>query len=351
MNKKLTKAMKWTAAAGAFSLAALLTAGLCLGWFPPTMSEALPQDAGGFVASAEEEGTGVSLAMRRLEREEYDDYGVMATAEQAVTVTARVVLADSDTALDYIQGVTWRAEWDGVTKSEAVTDYITMSTTDTTATISCTQAFGTKIRVICTSKFDISKTANLILDYRKRVTGISYRFGTVTGTVTGSSAPVVSATFPAHYDRSTPRITGTNWDAITGFLRFCSQVNLSEGTLDPEGAEPTVSVKPSSALGSKYTSLKGSRYTLASELTSNVTDGASWTTDVLQFYVALTKDHVDSFFSNEVCSALCTALYGTTNQLTVTVKAYGSTFSYTLNIKPATAPSVALSLDQTSYVF
>ncbi len=326
------------------------------------------EQTGGLEASVDEAEDGsVSLVTRRIAREQFNDYGISPIAESAFTATATVKIKGTDDTPDYIKGVTWKMEW-ATSNSAAVTDYVTMTENEgaMSATFSCKKAFPTKITVTCTSKFDGAASATLTLDYRKRVTAIKYKFGDITGQIPVSgSSQVVTATFPTEYGFTSHTSGGTDWDK-SDWLKFYTESVFTDGTLNPNttaspGGGYIVTVTPSSALQTKYNSIKDSRNKdmLATAQTgnSNASSSLGWANSVLDFYCSLTQfahtnlSDMQSFFGMGGCSSLCTALALTSNQFTVQIKTWDVTVNYTLNVKMKTQPNVSLTVDNSNFIF
>lgn len=167
--------LKWAAVIVAIFLLAVAVAAACtqgfkdgdpFNWFGTKDEQAEVAD-NLIVSPAEEQG--VSLAMRTIARDEYDDYGIAPTALSAQTITATVkdVTGQAPEALQKVSfAMAWASE-----NEEAVTDYVTMETTDNTATFSCLKAFGTQIVVTVQSVFNEEATARITLDYVKGFAG------------------------------------------------------------------------------------------------------------------------------------------------------------------------------------
>lgn len=81
------------------------------------------------------------------------------------------------------QKIVWAMEWSEPTSSWAkdkkVTDYVTLTTDNTTkiGTITCKQAFGTQIIVKATAEENADINATCTLDYAQKITGATLNFG------------------------------------------------------------------------------------------------------------------------------------------------------------------------------
>lgn len=119
--------------------------------------------AGGVVFGEEGIDGGISLTSAEIPREAYGEYGIMPIAQNAYTITA-TVKADSGSAPKDYQFVDFSLNW-AAENPAAVTDYVSMTTTDTTATVSLLQAFSTQIVLKVTSRADPDKFRQVTLDY------------------------------------------------------------------------------------------------------------------------------------------------------------------------------------------
>ena len=132
-------------------------------------------DLGGMVVG---EGTGeaVKFNMRNLMQSEYEEYGVLPTAETAYVVTATVLPEDAgNKKIDWsISFVDPSSSW---AKGKALEDYVKASFSDTQVTLTCLGAFGSQIKVTATSAADPSISSSFTLDYAQKVESAAVRFG------------------------------------------------------------------------------------------------------------------------------------------------------------------------------
>ena len=138
---------------------------------------ALTTESGGMViASDDSEGAdkGVSLTAAKIERTEYDDYGIMPIAEEAYTVTA-TVNGDGLTAAQ--KNVTWSAatfkdpssSW---ATGKSVGTYVTTSPNGNQLTVQCLKPFGEQIVIKCTSSYNTAVSKDLTVDYKEKIESI-----------------------------------------------------------------------------------------------------------------------------------------------------------------------------------
>ena len=120
-----------------------------------------------------QQSNGIKLMSATIAPEDYEEYGVAATAESAMTLTATITPANATN-----KKVDWSVAWVNASSTWAtgktVTDYVTVTTaTDgaLTATVSCLKAFGEQIKITVTSRADSTKTASCTVDYVKRFDG------------------------------------------------------------------------------------------------------------------------------------------------------------------------------------
>ena len=138
---------------------------------------ALTTESGGMViASDDSDGAdkNVSLTAAKIERTEYDEYGIMPIAEEAYTVTA-TVSGDGLTADQ--KNVTWSAaafkdpssSW---ATGKSVSDYVTTSPNGNQLTVQCLKPFGEQIIIKCTSSFNTAVSKDLTVDYKEKIESI-----------------------------------------------------------------------------------------------------------------------------------------------------------------------------------
>ena len=205
------------------------------------------ETTGGLVMPEATKGNGIALMSAPIAEANYEDYGISTQAETAHTITATV---EPENATD--KRVAWSLSWKNPSSTWAsgktVTDYVKITPTASyslTANLSCLQGFGEVVVLKVASVADSTVAATREINYMKRATsfdcyvtsiagghgsltvdktgaGSSYLYcqptygvGTVTGTVTVTSATV---TFNATYCNMSSYITKAN-AAITSGAR------------------------------------------------------------------------------------------------------------------------------------
>lgn len=118
---------------------------------------------------------GIALVSETLPIEEYDEYGVDATAEIVKKLTATLAPdCAADKRVDF--SVAWVNASSTWATGKTVTDYVSITqATDgaLTALLTCTQAFGEQIKVTASARSNPSAQATCTLDYAKRVSASS----------------------------------------------------------------------------------------------------------------------------------------------------------------------------------
>ncbi len=132
------------------------------------------EDDGGAVIN-EGESNGIKLMSAKISPENYDEFGISPMAETAYQLTATITPSDAtDKTVDWsVSFVNPSSAW---ATGKTVTDYVTVTPTSDgalTANVENLQAFGEQIKVTVTSRDNAEATAECVVDYVKRVTGIS----------------------------------------------------------------------------------------------------------------------------------------------------------------------------------
>lgn len=153
----------------------------------------------GFIVDTEETN-GVSLAMTPLLASEYEENGVSAQAESAVTITATVLpeYATNKTLvweLSFVEpmsedGAAWFTTWDtlGYTINDLVT--VTVSEDTLSASVACMDAFGAQMQLKVSSQADTSVYAIVLLDYAVRIQS---------ATIMSQNGPVAVNSYPMEH--------------------------------------------------------------------------------------------------------------------------------------------------------
>ena len=362
MRKQVKTAVKWSVAAVAFVLIAVILTGYSLGWFgekKEIQAEENTVQSGGMVMPEASDGMGISLTSAVIPVSQYEDYGIMPIAENAYAVKATVT-DDGGLKPDYLQKVKWTMAWKS-TNSSDVSTFVKMTTNESTATFSCLKAFSTQIVVTCTSTLDETKTATVTLDYAKRLTGVKVQFLDDGEQTVAKSGTTVTVTFPANYTigGSSP-VTSGNFIADK-LIWFKSLVFGGEGTVENSGY-CDLTITPTSAFKSAYNTYKS---TSVSGLTESVTatSHSSSTLDAIKsinnFYGAITgcTGNLGALAGMGIYHALSTAFYNTSGaQFTVSLKItpnYGEaeTYTYSLRVLMDKPPVKSVSVDHSSHTF
>lgn len=223
---KMSDKIKWICTLVAFLLVGVLLIGIICGWFEKKEDKPTNVVESG-IAVTLPESNGVKLTKTMLTAAQYDAYGISPQAESAFTITA-TVKESGGTAPDAIQQVNWSMSW-ASPDNASVTDYVTMSTTETTAVFSCLQGFSTQIIVTCVSEMDENVSATATLDYAKRLMGIEATIQGKKYVIMGSETKIIPVTF--NY-ASSGFLTNTPWTDME--FAFCDSYVYSDvGTITP----------------------------------------------------------------------------------------------------------------------
>lgn len=157
------------------SAAAALSA---LAAIPPQQQQAdiIPSVGETFLTQHEE---GIGLASAEIPVASYAAEGVPTTAQDAYKVTATVKTETGDAPENY-QLVDFSLGWMKEI-AQPVTDYLSMETTDNTATVSVLKGFSAQILLTAKSRLDPSKQATVTFDYAPSLIG--YNIMTATSLV------------------------------------------------------------------------------------------------------------------------------------------------------------------------
>lgn len=166
-------------------------------------------DSGGAVISGSTE-SGISLMSAKIMTADYDEYGISPMAETAYQLTATIQPADAtDKTVDWsVSFVNPSSAW---ASGKTVTDYVTVTPTSDgalTANVENLQAFGEQIKVTVTSRDNAEATAECVIDYAKRLTGVAVGLSYMAETInvnSSSEETVIPASFAnLHYSGVTP---------------------------------------------------------------------------------------------------------------------------------------------------
>lgn len=123
---------------------------------------------------------GIQLLSAPVNVGDFEEYGISALAENAITVNA--IITPSDAAN---QGVDWTIGWTDPSASWAsgknVSTYVTFAkgSTSKTVTITCLQPFGAQITLTAKSQDNPSLTSSCKLEYAQKVTAASLNIGNI----------------------------------------------------------------------------------------------------------------------------------------------------------------------------
>lgn len=177
----------------------------------------------------EESSNGIKLTAVKLLSSEYDDYGVAPTAESAYTlnVTYRpsyVTNADVSWKVEFVNP---NSEW---ATGKTVTDYVTLSSDNKSATITVHKAFSEQIKITVSSVENPNLKASCVCDY-----------------VVAASAPEIKLVHTEHPERKIEFTLGDDEllamenmqdrnerYTLTGTRTVNTEISYSEGTVRPD---------------------------------------------------------------------------------------------------------------------
>lgn len=128
----------------------------------------------------EGDNNGIMLTAAKLPRAAYAANGVSAQADTAYIITATVEPAEATN-----KSVTFTAAWANADSAWAtdktVSDYVTVTASDNTATVECKQAFGEQVVITCRSRDNSEIYSTCTVDYSVKITDCSFSCVFVTG--------------------------------------------------------------------------------------------------------------------------------------------------------------------------
>lgn len=173
---------------GVMVIAILLCFALAGGWIAqtivrkqkePALAQASENAKDGMQVDLDNDDSEVQLMSALIAEADYAEYGVSALAESAYTINATVT-PDSENN----KGLTWSLSFANPTSSWAngktPSSYVTMTSSGTQATLSCEHAFGEPIYVTATSTIDSTKSARCTLQYKQKISQLSFNVGGLT---------------------------------------------------------------------------------------------------------------------------------------------------------------------------
>lgn len=329
-------------------VAIILCLALAAGWITQTVVNKKEQEipetesTGNFTVTPENTPK-MRLSATLLTAEE----GLSAQSEEGYTINATAVDENGDT-LSEQQVFDWSMAW-ASTNTENVTDYVTMTVNDSTATFICKKAFGTQIIVTCASALESSVKATATLDYYCRISDVTAKLGNdAEKSIKGS--PVITTEFPSNYSSG---ITNAAW--MTRNLNWGKTVSWGVGTINNSVNAVTFEFVPSEALKSAF---KGGYGEIRTFDAVTAADAAMQSIDSYAYFCAsaVSGATIGSLTGQSTLYYLLQAYKATDNQYTVNVTVhpkYGDaqTFTYTLNIEVAATQVQDVNLDSTSHIF
>ncbi len=169
-------------------VAILLVLALAGGWIAqsvvskqkePVYNQAADNAKDGMQVELENNDSGIQFASARIATEDYGKYGVSALAESAYTLNATITPENAPN-----KNLTWVLSFANPSSSWAngktPTDYVTVSSSGLRAILSCKKAFGEPIVVTATSDANNTKSATCRLNYKQKITDVTFSFGTMT---------------------------------------------------------------------------------------------------------------------------------------------------------------------------
>lgn len=210
--------------------------------------EQLPEEeqtddtADGVAVIGESQGNGVSLLSAAIATADYEEYGISPMAETAYQLTATITPSDA-----YNKAVDWSVEWVNPSSSWAsgktVTDYVTVTPTSDgalTANVENIKAFGEQIKVVCTSRDNPEASAECLVDYAKRITGVTVKLSSGGNNISVNSTSkevTVPTTFSAlHYAGITSTTgVGTVSDSFTYSVKIKGSSTVANKIITESG--------------------------------------------------------------------------------------------------------------------
>ena len=293
----------------------------------------------------EMQSQGIKLMSAKLLSEDFATYGISPLAETAITINATIEPIDAAN-----HGIDWTLAWSNPSSTWAtgktVTDYVNISSSGKSATVSCIQPFGQQIIVKATSQDNPDVSAVCTLEYAQKVTAASLNIGNIAVNFGGSTevkyevCPTVTGSGGVINANVTTNDVYTIAEAFTKTVKF---------TLDPD-TEKWFNVKdlfPSNMelADSSVTNWHGKEYYF-----DYAHDMVNWAIfqrsgDIL--FKNLTTAQIIDYMSNITCPNLAT--------ITLTLTGAHNTYTYSSQLictgYTNNTPVNALNLDTSNYVF
>lgn len=185
---------------------------------------------------------GVQLMSAKIEPEKYAANGISPMAETAYTLTATITPSDA-----YNKAVDWSVAFVNPSSAwasgKSVTNYVTVTPTSDgalTANVECKAAFGEQIKVVCTSRDNPDASAECIVDYAKRVTGVTVKLSSGLNNISVNSTSkevTVPTTFSTlHYSGITSTTgVGTVSDSFTYSVKIKGSSTVANKIITESG--------------------------------------------------------------------------------------------------------------------
>lgn len=232
-------------------------------------SDKLPDDGsevgesigGGMLFPSAVEGNGIRLMSAVIPAEEYEDYGIDAQAESAVSISVTLEPADATnkTITASLAFKNPSSEW---ASGKTASDYVTATVSGLRVALSCNEAFGEQI-VLTIGTSNPEVTASATVDYAKRLIlsdsqyknpGFKFKNASGTNSYPGGS----SAQYDIwKWDDYTPETDINNFGALTVEV---TANNYSVGTVENPIQSYNIKFLFSGRMGSYLSSNGGSQY-------------------------------------------------------------------------------------------
>ncbi len=164
--------------------------------FEQVEEETTDDDNGGMVVNDTDSGSTLSLSMVKLSADEYEEYGISPLAETAYTIT---VTPDPSDATDTYS-------WSCTNTSQIS---LSVSSNTKNCAVSCSGAFGTQAIITVTSNSNSDLSAEVTVDYVKRLSSVTYTLSGGAVSFSSSTSSSVTTTITATPVWGTGTITPT----------------------------------------------------------------------------------------------------------------------------------------------
>ena len=174
---KRSDKVKWVIS---FILIIVLMAGLIGAWVMLLKPEEVPaQEEQGGAVITDGEKNGIAIKSMKIPVTDYAEYGISPLAETAYSLTATITPETAaNKAVDWaVIFVDASSEW---ANGKTVTEYVTVTPTADgalTANVECLKEFGEQIKVTATSRDNTAVSANCLVDYAQKLSGVKATFG------------------------------------------------------------------------------------------------------------------------------------------------------------------------------